>query len=366
MAYRSHSFQDGLIDGVQRASIDYVEPIVQPEVVQAQQNTVKTTSSPIGLLSNPLSFYNRRRPVAVMKRILGEYPEVHQFPVRNRDDIRQAVTRLKAIDAKLVIANGGDGTVQGVITEIWRAWEGQNLPRIGIMPGGRTNVISFDLNGRLRPREVLKRLLEGHYNSNKTNKTTRHLLTLSQDGAPPELGFLVSGAGLAAGIEECWSFRHRMRKMGLFGGLGTATWVGLRLITTPAGKPILPPRPARVVIDGEALPDSHQQILMVTVNKRFPVGIQPFWRADNKSVEPEGLKVTVVRPRAKGLWWRSLPLAKGWGRFLPRQSGYFSDYAQTVEIQTEQSIHLDGESRPVNHSAQVNIELGPSLEFLTV
>ena len=374
--FESRSFQKTLLDSVSHAShmdkriktnTTDLSMLVEtnPEAAVTTQSSCSQLRSPVGLLSNPLSFHNRHRPAPVMRRILRDYPEVHQFPVSNREEIRAAVEHLKTIGTRLIIANGGDGTVQGVITEIWRVWEGDNLPQIAVMPGGRTNVISYDLNGRIRPREVLRRILSSYCQNCPEKIRERRLLKINYDDHAAELGFLISGAGLAAGIEECWSLRHRLRKMGLFGGLGTATWVLLRLLTTPAGKPLLPPRPAKITIDGKTLPDEYQQLLMITVNERFPVGVQPFWPQQKHDREPN-LKVTVVRSGAKGLWWRTLPLAKGWGRFLPSESGYYSGCAQKIEVRTEQNFHLDGEIRAVNNLVTLNIELGPKMEFLTV
>lgn len=329
---------------------------------QAAIDSCSSTRLPAGLISNPLSFYNRRRPELVLQNILNDYPEVHKYPTQNREDIRDAVAALRAIDARLIIANGGDGTVQGVITEVWNQWQGENMPLLAVMPGGRTNVISRDLNAKMRPRNILRNILKNYCSGDESKHTYRSPLNIQINGQPTELGFLISAAGLAGGIEQCWAFRNRYRKKGLFGGLGTAVWVINRLLGTPAGNPILDPRAARVTIDGEGIPGDSQQLIMVTTNHQLPVKVNPFWQ--QRDDEKGSIKVTVMRSDTQGLWWRTLPLAKGWGRFLPEEAGFYSRKASSIQLLLEDSFHLDGEDWALEYPQVVNINPGPKLKFL--
>lgn len=324
-----------------------------------------TSRPPAGLISNPLSFYNQRRPAPVLRNILKDYPEVHKYPASTRAEIREAVRALHAIDARLVIANGGDGTVQGVFTEVWRQWRGEQMPLLAVMPGGRTNVISKDLNAKLRPRDILRGILANYCAGDENRRKQRSLLRIDIDDhrKETELGFLISAAGLAGGIEECWDFRHRNRKLGMFGGLGTAAWVIGRLFSTPAGTPILKSRQASITVDGERIPGDHQQIVMVTTNHRLPMLVNPFWQQREESQGE--LKITVVRSKTRGLWWRSIPLAFGWGGTLPESAGFYSRSASHIRMELEQSFHLDGESWKLEYPQQVDVRPGPRLEFIT-
>lgn len=329
----------------------------------ATASSCAVTRPPAGLISNPRSFYNRRRPEPVLQSILKDYPEVHKYPARDRADIRTAVEALHAIDARLVIANGGDGTVQGVISEVWHKWQGKNMPLLAVMPGGRTNVISQDLNVKMRPRNILRNILQNYCSGDADKRIHRALLDIRIDNKVTELGFLISAAGLAGGIEQCWDFRYRYRKFGLYGGFGTAAWVIRRLLGTPAGKPILEPRKAKVIIDGERIPGDQQQLVMITTNQQFPVLIHPFWSQSQDSQSE--IKITAVKADAKGLWWRSLPLALGWGKMLSESAGFYSRSAKHIQMQLEQSFHLDGESWTLEHPQTVDIRPGPTLEFIT-
>lgn len=339
------------------------EPVRSQSEQHIEPATCSSVRPPAGLISNPLSFYNQRRAEPVLRKILQDYPEVHKYPASNREEIRAAVSALRAIDARLVIANGGDGTVHGVITEVWRAWQGNNMPLLAVMPGGRTNVISQDLNSRLRPREVLRHILMNYCSDDKQQRKQRSLLRIDINNNDPELGFLISAAGLAGGIEQCWDFRNRNRKRGMFGGLGTAAWVIGRLLGTPAGTPILEPRLARIAVDGEVIPGDQQQIVMVTTNNRLPLFVNPFWQRLGDDNQGE-IKVTVVRHKARGLWWRSLPLSFGWGKVLPEEAGFYSRTANHIQMQLEQSFHLDGESWMLEYPQQVDVRPGPKLEFV--
>ena len=62
---------------------------------------------------------------------------------------------------KVLVINGGDGTVQAALTEIYNGGHfGDAPPPVAVLPSGKTNLIALDLGARGDPIEALERLIE--------------------------------------------------------------------------------------------------------------------------------------------------------------------------------------------------------------
>nr|MBA2466541.1 diacylglycerol kinase [Sphingomonas sp.] len=100
----------------------------------------------IALLSNPRSTGN----VAQLPRIrafCAEHPDVFHYEVERADQIGDAMKTIARVKPKLLVINGGDGTVQAALTELYNGdhfAEGA-LPPVAVLPSGKTNLIAMDL-----------------------------------------------------------------------------------------------------------------------------------------------------------------------------------------------------------------------------
>jgi len=317
-------------------------------------------AAPISLLTNPESYRNRNGRGESARELAGQHPGIRIFDVVDRLAIRAAVSELVAARPGLVMVDGGDGTVQGVVTELRNQWPGNDLPWIGVVPGGRTNVISRDVNGKCDRRRAFARIVRRYRSADGKAAVTRHTLAVQWRDRGPEYGFLVSAGGLATSIEACWSVQRRLNRLGRLGGLGTSAWIAWQLLSTMPGQPLMPPRRGRIGVDGGLLPGSSFQTVLVSTHEPFPLGICPFWgQGDGR------LRVTAVAARARGLWWRWVPLILCGGSLLPESGGYCSCNGESLEMELDQSFHLDGERWPLDGPTRLFVHAGPSVEFLS-
>jgi len=318
---------------------------------------------PVGWLTNPRSYQNRKRGIqAMLRREFAELP-LRRHEVPDRQSMRTALQQLKREGVGLVIADGGDGTVQGVITEVWHAFAGTGMPALAVIPGGRTNVISRDLNGAGDPRQMLRTIIQRYCEQRAQHIQQRRLIRINLPGVPEQLAFLVSGGGLAAGIESCWDLQKKMQYLGPLRSFATPLWVGKRLLTTLPGRPLLDRRRVSLRIDGEAIPGEHHQAVMVTMNKTMPLGIRPFW-GDSRGAD-ERILISVVAGQARGLWWRIVPIIMGWNRWLPESAGYISRASRRIEMQIEDSIHIDGERWSLEQPTTLTLQVSEPIDFIT-
>src|SRR5262249_53730536 len=75
-----------------------------------------------GVINNPLSFRNRRpRTLAAVRDALLAHPQIPHHDVNRPQDIGAATRELLAAGSELIVVNGGDGTVQAVLTALFSA-----------------------------------------------------------------------------------------------------------------------------------------------------------------------------------------------------------------------------------------------------
>ena len=113
----------------------------------------------IALLSNPKSTGN----LAQLPRIrdyCAEHPDIFHYEVEHADQIGDGMRTIARVRPKMLVINGGDGTVQAALTEIHNGghFEGEPPP-VAVLPSGKTNLIALDLGSQGDPIVALERLV---------------------------------------------------------------------------------------------------------------------------------------------------------------------------------------------------------------
>ncbi len=93
-----------------------------------------------GIIRNPMSHRNsagRNLAAEASGDVLLAIPE-------SPDSIDHALDAFAAAGVDLLVVDGGDGTVREVISRAPRVF-GSRMPRLTVMPGGKTNALALDL-----------------------------------------------------------------------------------------------------------------------------------------------------------------------------------------------------------------------------
>jgi len=169
----------------------------------------------IALLSNPKSTGN----VAQLPRIreyCDSHPDVFHYEVEDASQIGDAMRIIARIQPRVLVINGGDGTVQAALTELYNgAYFGDQAPPVAVLPSGKTNLIALDLGARGDPIDTLERLIELARNDDVQRYIVdRELIALRHAGAEdrPIIGMFLGGAGLAETMIYC---REKIYPLGL-------------------------------------------------------------------------------------------------------------------------------------------------------
>ncbi|MEH3106293.1 MAG: acylglycerol kinase family protein [Sphingomonas fennica] len=208
----------------------------------------------VALLSNPRSTGNR----TILPRVrsfCARHGDIFHYEVESVEQIGAALRTIARVGPRILVINGGDGTVQTTLTELYHGGHfGDAPPPVAVLPNGKTNLIALDLGATGDPIVALERVMAiARTGAEQAHVVSRELISLSHDegsGAVdprPVLGMFLGGAGLADSILYC---RNKIYPLGLPNGFShvlTAVAVLLSLVFGIRAA-FLPPAPAPVKV----------------------------------------------------------------------------------------------------------------------
>src|SRR3546814_3471291 len=78
--------------------------------------------------------------------------EIFHYEVEEVEQIGEALRTIARVKPKVLVINGGDGTVQAALTELYHGGHfGPAVPPVAVLPNGKTNLIALDLGARGDP-----------------------------------------------------------------------------------------------------------------------------------------------------------------------------------------------------------------------
>lgn len=175
----------------------------------------------VALLSNPQSTGNRAILPSV-RNWCATQPDIFHYEVEQAEQISMAMASIALVRPRIIAINGGDGTVQAALTELYSGGHfpvGEEPP-VAVLPNGKTNLIALDLGAEGDPLDALKHVTALARGRFADHVVQRELIALQAgDGNRPVLGMFLGGAGLAGAILHC---RHKIYPLGLPNGLAHA------------------------------------------------------------------------------------------------------------------------------------------------
>ncbi len=295
----------------------------------------------VALLSNPNSTGNRDA-LPRIRSFCASRPDIFHYEVEDSDHIADALTSIARVKPKVLIINGGDGTVQAALTELYHGGQfGAETPPVAVLPNGKTNLIALDLGSSGDPLVALERIFELAQGNIAPFIVERELIALTEGdhGNRPVLGMFLGGAGLADTILYC---RNKIYPWGLPNGLshviaGIAVFISM--IFGVRGKH-WPPAPCPVsvsLIKDGAVNQTYAFLIVTTLEKLLLSS-----RAKREGVM--GLKLLAVDQSSKALLravWASIVGKLG----DTQMAGVHVEHGDVIRIESDRSnVILDGET----------------------
>jgi hypothetical protein len=226
----------------------------------------------VALLSNPRSTGNQSI-LPEVRSFCARNDDIFHYEVEHVDQIGAALRSIARVKPKVLVVNGGDGTVQAALTELYHGGHFKGSPPpVAVLPNGKTNLIAHDLGADGDPIAALERVLDLARTDMMPHIVSRELISLS-DGSlagRPVLGMFLGGAGLADTMLYC---RHKIYPLGLPNWVAHGLTLLLGLLAVLIGRPArflpLPPRPIKVSVLKSGVLQGSFAFLMVTTLQRL-------------------------------------------------------------------------------------------------
>ncbi|HEX2803213.1 MAG TPA: acylglycerol kinase family protein [Sphingomicrobium sp.] len=314
----------------------------------------------VALLSNPRSTGN----VAQLSRFrsyCADHPDIFHYEVEHVDQISDALKSIARVRPKMLVINGGDGTVQAALTEIHNGNHfGDSPPAMAVLPSGKTNLIALDLGVHGDPIAALQRLVELAQGDLGDHLVARELIALRSGASErPVIGMFLGGAGLADTMLYC---RDKIYPLGLPNAIshGLTALALLFRIVFGVRASFLPPKasPLNVSTSRAGTMSGRFTLLAVTTLEKllFSGEFRSSGAGPLKLLTIEERPASIVRAMFAGIFGK-----------LGRQSvrGIHVEEADEISIEGECSnVILDGEMFRAEAGKPIRLNSAQPLSFV--
>jgi len=320
----------------------------------------------VGLITNPGSGRNRRGGHR-LRRVLQDHPTTIHREAQGPAEVAQALADLGPQEPDLLVVNGGDGTVQSILTVLFHERPFARLPVLALLRGGTTNMTAGDVGLPGNRIGALRSVLSRSGSPLVTAKIIqRPILKVAVAGdAQPRYGMFFGAGAIIKGIEYCHAKVH---SKGLRDGLAPGICT-LRLLLAMASRNahFVAPVPMSITAltagGGSPVPPHRQDYLLVLASslERLFLGLRPYWGPVHGSFYCSAMRVQPARPLC------SLP-PLFWGRPGPSataENGYYSAKVDALRLEMDGPWTLDGEIYHATRDAgPVDVSVGGWASFL--
>lgn len=262
------------------------------------------------------------------------------------DALPSAVTQAAKDGVDHVIIEGGDGTVQGVISAfLYQTDKFETFPSFSIVPGGMTNQVAKNIGLKSAGARSVKSALNGPMEA-----VDMPLLNVIDSDGPKYAGFLFSTGAIPQITRYTTGELHRK-------GIGGSAAVLGGILKGVRGDDDALMQITPVQMDD--LYDGPHLGTVVTTLPSLIMGLDPFWGDGD-----EPLRVTWVDGEYKGLARNILQVWMGLKSKDRTPDGMYSKRVDEISYQYEGDIVLDGEFLSIP-SGKFTVRATRPVTFLT-
>ncbi|WP_119305039.1 diacylglycerol/lipid kinase family protein [Dongia deserti] len=313
----------------------------------------------VGVLSNAHSRRNQSALPAI-ERMMAEFPDVTHRSFTCIDAMPAALAALERKGVEHLVINGGDGTVQAVLGELFERSPFSHLPRVTLVGGGMTNVIAHDVGVPNSPVDALRRILSRTRSGDPGETMRRAAIAVKCSGrGRTEYGFLAGAVGFYQGTRLT---RRDMHRVGFRQSLATKAgivWSVMRLLLHGEGERSgLRGERVAIGLNGSPPQEAPYLFILATTLERLLPGVMPFWGHDHGAI-----KLTTIASPAPRFGRAAFSVVRGRPRPWMHHAGYASTRADRISLHLTSPIVVDGEVFDPGPHGHVELSAGPVIEF---
>lgn len=300
----------------------------------------------IGVVNN-LRAGKSQEQVSRMLGFLRSHPDVLHVETESAGVMPEALAELARQEVDLLVVNGGDGTLQYVLTELLGSGVfGDNVPLLAPLRAGRTNMSAMDLDAHKDPLHGLSELIACAEDGRIAERVEpRRVLRVSYGfGAHREAQYgMFFGAGI---IKRAIELNHRLfdkdGQRSLVEGVPGATLVTAGLLgrmITGDHSGILTPDKVQILLDGEEVGHGEFHLVMASTLSRLFARMRPFWGQG-----PGGVRFTSIAAPSERIGRAIVGMVRGKpADWVTPEAGYTSRNVEHAEFRMSCGFTVDGE-----------------------
>lgn len=312
----------------------------------------------IGVLINPFSGGNRNG-LGEIRSLIGEYPKVIHCDVRTPQDVLVALKDFSSRNIDILAVNGGDGTVQAVLTTLFHHRPFENRPMLAVLQSGTTSMTARDVGfSGCRIRSLKKLFKWAVTGEGNPQVIERPVLQVQASGHQTRYGMFFGASAIYQGIQY---FHQNLNTRGLRGEIGPGLTI-FRFLWSAArqGSDFIPAVPVSVSVGDKSPQHFNSFAILISTLERLFLGIYPFW-----GLEAGPLHYTAVRADPRNLL-RALPsiLRGRKGLYGTPENGYYSHNVYEIKLNLDSGFTLDGQLyTPENQQEPIVVRCGGTASF---
>ncbi len=300
----------------------------------------------IGVVNN-LRAGKSQEQVGRMLGVLRSHPDVLHVETESAGVMPEALAELAAREVDLLVVNGGDGTLQYVLTELLGGNAfGDRIPLIAPLRAGRTNMSAMDLGADRNALRGLTAMLAAARAGRIAERVEpRRVLRVAYGfGAERSAQYgMFFGAGL---IKRAIELNHRLfdqeGQRSVVEGVPGATLVTAGLlgrIITGDQSGILEPDKLQILLDGEELHQGEYHLVIASTLSRLFARMRPFWGKG-----PGPVRFTSIAAPCEKIGKAAIGMLRGRpASWVTPEAGYTSRNVEHAEFRMSCGFTVDGE-----------------------
>ncbi|CAB1056220.1 FIG00480695: hypothetical protein [Olavius sp. associated proteobacterium Delta 1] len=327
----------------------------------ASDVTTSAKTPRIGVLINPLSGGNLSG-LGAIRSVINEYPQVIQRDVQTPQDVLEALMDFADREVDLLAVNGGDGTVQAVLTNLFHHQPFDTLPVLAVLQSGTTSMTARDVGFSGSRVKSLKKLFKwATAGDGEPRVIQRPVLQVQAPGHQTRYGMFFGTAAIYQGIQY---FHRKVISRGLKGEIGPGLTI-LRFLWSAVRQhsDFIPAVPISITLDNHAPQQLDAFVVLVSTLERLFLGLYPYW-----GDESGPLHYTALRARPQ-FFLRALPsiLRGRKGPYGKPENGFYSHNAHEIKLNLDSGFTLDGQLyTPQTRQEPTVVRYGGTASFLRI
>lgn len=292
----------------------------------------------IGVLTNLRAGKNNKRVQRVLA-FLARQPRLLHEETLDFDRVPEVMREFAAAGVRVLVMNGGDGTLQHALTHLFGPNAPGWQPMIAPIRGGRTNMVASDLGASRDPVKSLERLIAAADAERIPELLApRPVLRVELVNEANVQCGMFFGAGM---LHRAVGLAHAALPEERVGAWGAGLVTGMLIARAAIGKlsGVLTPDKVRLALDGEEGGTSEVTLAMASSIDRLFLGMRPFWGR-----EPAPVRTTWIQAGARHLGRTAPGILRGRPPATATvENGYRSQNVHEFAMQLDAGLVIDGE-----------------------